>query len=107
MRLLIHQDRVPVVAQTFSFGRFDLVTNAALRKPPRATPNGINWTAQFTGLRSGRWFAPLRRKKTLAVGGDENVGGSSGQKVPPVVSLRHGFLYLVAVMDWYSRYVLS
>src|SRR6185295_11677241 len=23
------------------------------------------------------------------------------------VPLRHGFLYLVAVMDWYSRYVLS
>ena len=23
------------------------------------------------------------------------------------VPLRHGFLYLVAVMDWYSRYVLA
>jgi putative transposase len=23
------------------------------------------------------------------------------------VPLRHGFLYLVAVIDWYSRYVLS
>jgi len=23
------------------------------------------------------------------------------------VPLRHGFMYLVAVMDWYSRYVLS
>jgi len=23
------------------------------------------------------------------------------------IPLRHGYLYLVAVMDWYSRYVLS
>jgi len=25
----------------------------------------------------------------------------------PCIRLRHGFVYLVAIMDWYSRYVLS
>ncbi len=33
----------------------------------------------------------------------DQVWGSDITYVP----LRHGFLYLVAVMDWYSRYVIS
>ena len=41
--------------------------------------------------------------RNVAVTRPDQVWGSDITYIP----LRHGFLYLVAVMDWYSRYVIS
>ena len=44
--------------------------------------------------------------RTIVFGGKAKLSGLWASDIT-CVPLRHGFLYLVAVMDWYSRYVLS